>query len=376
MAYRQDDDLEFLRLLQSEDLEDLVYCLTHDKDGSLRLTEELTANPQYKKFGKNYHQYWEDIAGELQCFGANSLAIILRGGKGVKYKEILVDVCDKMKVNYNKKSSTEKIEENLMLKILEDALAKMTPEELKEIALTVGSENTSNITKEAMFSIFQAIFRAGGFKSYQLTLIIVNAIAKALIGRGLSFGGNILLTRTMAILAGPIGWAITALWTAIDVAGPAYRVTIPACLIVATLRKKYEMSTEDVIKIEKYEKIIIEFEKQIIQYQSSDKKLFGLCLFAWILAYELRSEDSFEDIQSLIYGIDGEAYSRAVQLFDNTSLPKTLAQAITFSIDKCNCTKESLDTVFLYFTERANNFDGIDANIQMQYKKIIDEVLI
>ena len=79
----------------------------------------------------------------------------------------------------------------------------------------------------------------GGFKSYQLTLIIANAIMKALFGRGLTLVANSTLTRIMAILTGSIGWAITALWTMIDIAGPAYRVTIPAVIQVAYLRKKY-----------------------------------------------------------------------------------------------------------------------------------------
>jgi uncharacterized protein YaaW (UPF0174 family) len=70
-------------------------------------------------------------------------------------------------------------------------------------------------------------------------LIVVNAILKALIGRGLSFAGNAALTRTMAVLTGPIGWAITGIWTAIDIASPAYRVTIPAVIQVAALRQKY-----------------------------------------------------------------------------------------------------------------------------------------
>src|SRR5690348_10333680 len=42
MAYRHDPDLEFLGKMKSSDLNDLVRCLTHDKDGSARLTEELT----------------------------------------------------------------------------------------------------------------------------------------------------------------------------------------------------------------------------------------------------------------------------------------------------------------------------------------------
>ena len=88
----------------------------------------------------------------------------------------------------------------------------------------------------------------GGFRSYQLTLIIVNAVMKALFGRGLSIAGNALLTRTMSILAGPIGWVITGIWTALDIAGAAYRVTIPAVLMVTMLRKKqmYQEAAEGV----------------------------------------------------------------------------------------------------------------------------------
>ncbi len=248
MAYRYDSDLGFLEQIESDDLEDLVYCLTHDKDGEVRYTEELTTSDGYKTHHPDHKQYWESIAAEIQCFGANSFVTVLRGGKGVKYKEVLTDVCDKMKVNYNKDSSVEKIENNLLMKILTDAIEHMSPEELKELAESTGVKNTSGITPEAMLGIFQAVFRAGGFKSYQLTLIIVNAVMKALIGRGLSFAGNAALTRTMAILTGPIGWVITGLWTAIDIAGPAYRVTIPSVIQVAVLRQKvlYEKQAEEV----------------------------------------------------------------------------------------------------------------------------------
>ena len=239
MAYRYDSDLDFLANIKSSDLDDLVYCLTHDKDGNVRLTEELTLSDQYKSHNPDHHQYWELIAAEVQCFGANTFATLFRGGKGVLYKEVLTDVCDKMKVNYNKDSSTETIENNLLMKILTDALNKMSQQELKELAEAVGIKNVSALNAEAFIGVFQAVFRAGGFKSYQLTLIIVNAILKALIGRGLSFAGNAALTRTMAILTGPIGWVITGIWTAIDIASPAYRVTIPAVIQIAALRQKH-----------------------------------------------------------------------------------------------------------------------------------------
>jgi len=240
MAYRYDTDLEFLSKCKSEDLNELVFCLTHDKDGDPRLTEELTTNALYKRHHPDHHQYWELIAAEVQCFGANSFATIFRGGKGVPYKEVLTDVCDKMKVNYNKESSVETIEQHLLMKILKDSLQKMSASEIRELAESLGVKNTNSITAEALIGSFQAIFRMGGFKSYQLTLVVVNAVMKALVGRGLALAGNAALTRVAAVMTGPIGWVITGLWTAIDLAGAAYRVTIPAVIQIAFLRQKIQ----------------------------------------------------------------------------------------------------------------------------------------
>ena len=240
MAYRYDSDLEFLSKCKSEDLNELVYCLTHDKDGSPRFTEELTSTALYKRHHPDHHQYWELIAAEVQCFGANSFATIFRGGKGVPYKEVLIDVCEKLKVNFNSGSSVEVIEQNLLLKILKDSLEKMSAAEIRELAESLGVKNFNSITPEALVGSFQTIFRMGGFKSYQLTLIIVNAVMKALVGRGLTLAGNAALTRVAAVMTGPIGWVITGLWTAVDLAGAAYRVTIPAVIQIAFLRQKLQ----------------------------------------------------------------------------------------------------------------------------------------
>lgn len=238
MAYRYDTDLEFLGKVSSEDLEGLVKTLTHDKDGSARLTEELTGTVEYKRHFPDHSKYWELVAAEVQSFGANTFATILRGGKGVPYKEVLTDVCDKLKVNYNSDAKVELIEQNLMMKIIQDAVEKMTPEEVREMAQEAGVANYQSLSKDAALAAFIAVFRAGGFKSYQILVIVVNAVLKALIGRGLGFAATGVMTRTASILTGPVGWAITGLWTAFDLASPAYRVTIPAVIQIIVLRQK------------------------------------------------------------------------------------------------------------------------------------------
>lgn len=245
MAYRYDPDLEFLGTCSSSELNDLVNVITHDKDNSTRWTETLTTNEKYKRYYPEHAKYWKEIAEEIQLFGGNTFVnLFFRAGKGVLYKEVLCDVCDKMKVNYNKDSPIQLIEDNLLLKILQQTLDKMSPEELKEFSSTFDLENINKITPQAMTTALIAIFRAGGFKSYQLTLIIVNAISKVLLGRGLTFAANASLTRTISLITGPIGWTVTTLWTAADISGTAYRVTIPAVIQIAFLRKLAENRKE------------------------------------------------------------------------------------------------------------------------------------
>ncbi|EAQ0536421.1 DUF3944 domain-containing protein, partial [Salmonella enterica] len=245
MAYRDDADLEFLSQCSDEDLNDLVQCLIYDKDGKIRLTEELSTTAAYKQFSPKHSMYWKEIAAEIQCFGGNTFATIVRGGKGVLYKEVLCDVCDKLKVNYNKKSSVDLIESNLLMKILTKAIESMSQDEIKELGESVGIKNVAGLTSKTLLAGFQAVFRAGGFKSYQLTAIIVNQVLKALIGRGLSFVAAGTMMRTLSILTGPIGWVITGIWTAIDIGSAAYRVTIPAVLLVAFLRTKIANGISD-----------------------------------------------------------------------------------------------------------------------------------
>ena len=238
MAYRHDEDLGFLSRCSDKDLDGLVNCLIYDNHGNPRWTEELSHNDNYKKYAPQHSKYWRDIAAEIQCFGGHTLATMFRGGKGVKYREVLTNVCDKLKVSYNKKDAVENIEQCLMLKILNNAFKKMDEDELRVFAHEPGLRNISNMTPQGVTAAFQLVFRLGGSTSYILTLKIANIILTALTGAGLTFGGSIILIRAMSILTGPIGWAVSTVWTLFEVGGTAYRVTIPAVIQITALRSR------------------------------------------------------------------------------------------------------------------------------------------
>ncbi|OOC26231.1 flagellar biosynthesis protein FlgG [Helicobacter pylori] len=54
----------------------------------------------------------------------------------------------------------------------------------------------------------------------------------------------------MGVLAGPIGWVITGALVSVNLAGPAYRVTVPACVLIAALHKKLKAEQEARLKAE------------------------------------------------------------------------------------------------------------------------------
>jgi uncharacterized protein YaaW (UPF0174 family) len=237
MAYREDEDLNFLKDCSNEELDIIFSILIKGEDGNPRVTEEITTNDRYKANQPDHSRYWDLIAAELQCFGGNSFATMLRGGKGVTYRELLLDVCDKMKVNYNKKASIDVIELNLLMKILTDSIADMSPEQVRELVSELDI-NTTDFSKQAVIASLQMGARLSGFMVYKMAVIVANAVARAILGRGLTFAAGATLTKSVSIITGPIGWAVTAAWTLFDIAGPAYRVTIPCVVQIACLRAK------------------------------------------------------------------------------------------------------------------------------------------
>lgn len=239
MAYLEDKNLEFLQYCSTEDLQVLVDYLTKDKDGELRVSEELTSTEAYKKYyPHSLPMMWKQIAEELQHYGGNTFANGLRG-TGVPYREILTDVAKKQKVNFNSNNSVEQIEQYILQSIMEKAIEEMSEEELKKFLTEIDAGKTVG-TKQAMTAGALAALRLGGFATYKMAVIVANAVARSLLGRGLTFAGNATLTRTLGVALGPIGWIVTGLWTLFDIASPAYRVTIPCVIQVAYMRLKLQ----------------------------------------------------------------------------------------------------------------------------------------
>lgn len=247
MAYRNDPDLNFLAKCTSEELEPLYRILVYDpKDEDKWISETLSISEEHRKYGSDYNKYWKRIAEELQLYGGNTIFNIFRFGDGVLYKEIVSDVADNLNISYSKYSTAREIEDAILEKIIKEMLENLPDIEIGNFMKEVCPEEYSRLLREYNnnipwgkigTSLTRQILKAGGFTTYRLTVVAVNFIWRTLFGKGLTFAGNRILTKALGnLLSGPLAIVLNA-WIVFDIAGPATRITTPAVMVVAMLRR-------------------------------------------------------------------------------------------------------------------------------------------
>lgn len=181
----------------------------------------------------------KEMATSLRRAGSNDFATLMRGGEGVEYAEIVRDVARKMGADdINDNTPAPIAEDRLLRKMFADAWDRMNEAERRELVkgmnikagdIPLGSTGTS--------ATLILLKQFGGFATYRMALVVANVVARALLGAGLSFAANAALTRSIGALLGPIGLVASGAWLAVDLAGPAFRKTVPAVIYVAMLRQ-------------------------------------------------------------------------------------------------------------------------------------------
>lgn len=240
--YREDPELfSVLENASQDDLEILVDIITDSGEGRVSLDDEVLKQlVSAKNSGKFKDKHLHMIAGEIQLFGGNSIINMFRG-KGVGYREIICDVADHLDANYSEQQDIALIESAILMKVLEKSLEKMSEEEKKKFFAEFGVKYSTGAGPAAMIAL-QVAIKASGFAGFKLAVMVANSAAMAILGRGLAFGANAGLTKLIGGFAGPIGWAITAIWSAFDMAAPAYRVTVPCVIQLAYMRQNALMA--------------------------------------------------------------------------------------------------------------------------------------
>ena len=230
-------NLKVLRKMKNDELKVLIQILL-DKG---RVTEDLSSSELFRTCHEsgNYAPCIDLVDEEIRRFGGNTIVNLFRGG-GPEYKEIACDVCEKLDVEVNQSKRMREIDTALLKKVLTKMWEEMEDKDRRELldSLNIKITTDSNFKAEGLAALLTA-FRAGGFASYQLTMIVVNAVAKMILGRGLALATNATINKVLGIATGPIGIALTTMWVVADITGPAYRVTIPVVIYLAAMRQAY-----------------------------------------------------------------------------------------------------------------------------------------
>lgn len=209
---------------------------------------------------------------ELRAAGGHTLCNLWRDDHDLPYIEIVRDVANKMKVAYNSNHDVLIIERMLIdeqvrklwskaddvKKIEITNLAKQQAVSMGKNAIaqkiTVDSMQkviSEGVTQRAVLSIFgvsSVTNTVGSVLGYNvIQTILLQAIYRNFglwtAGEAVLGIGSAGLAINIARFAGPIGLGITTLYTVHQIAGPAFRKTVPAVFYIAHKRmEKFEIS--------------------------------------------------------------------------------------------------------------------------------------
>ncbi|WP_313651305.1 ubiquinol-cytochrome C chaperone family protein [Pseudomonas soli] len=234
------DTLHVLKNASNEDLAPLVAYILEAST-----TENLTGRSAYKQHQPNHRLYVDDIFSEIRLFGGNSFVNLFRS-EGPSYSEVVQDVAGKFGVKKADSFELVELEQELIRTIMRNALSKAEGQERLDIEAALKEAGVGQRDLSALMSGTSLLAllgaRAAGLLSYQVATIVASTVARQVLGQSLRVvatgAASAALGRGVAALTGPVGWVLTGVWTAVDLAGPAFRVTAPCVLHIAMLRQR------------------------------------------------------------------------------------------------------------------------------------------
>ena len=232
----QDKDLTFLAACSNEDLHTLCDLLIYNKKGEIRLSEQLTNSDAYINcYPERLNLMATEISEELRRFGSNTIKTFFCKGEADSYETIVRRVCKRMNVKVSNDDDTKTMERELVITICEQTTSNLSDDELRNLADKAGIPHKT-LNHQMLASAILFAIRRNTYLLTEMIYYVTMQIAYMLFGRWITMIGMSTVGRYIGIAAGPIGWAALAGWTISDMASPAYRVMIPAVIMVASMR--------------------------------------------------------------------------------------------------------------------------------------------
>lgn len=161
------------------------------------------------------------LVRELQHFGGNTFVNLFRRN-GVGYNEIVDDVASHLKIKAPTSSTVEEKEALIIDCVFTSSWKKMSDDERSQILRDMGINGSASMD----------------IPVWQRAALVANSLAQTTAGKVLPLIAGLGIGRVLGVLTGPVGLAITGLYTAYDISNPAFRVTLPCVVQIAWIRLK------------------------------------------------------------------------------------------------------------------------------------------
>lgn len=237
MSLINDPDLSsVLTNADSDDVRVLIDHITDKGDGRISLASStlalLVAAGKQAVIDQTARAI---VAEEISRFGGNSLMNMFRLGGGVSYHEVTSDVAEHLGVTPAAKASVASIELQILHKLAEQTLTKMSEDDKVDFFRHFGMRYAAGSGAAASAGMLASIL-ASNTASYQLSSLIANGVMKAILGRGLAAGAGTMAGA--AAFVAPVALLVSVLWGLYGLTSAAYRVTVPCVIHIAYMRRR------------------------------------------------------------------------------------------------------------------------------------------
>jgi uncharacterized protein YaaW (UPF0174 family) len=191
----------------------------------------------FARHGKAPEDGVAELAREIRLDGSNTLASVLRGWQGISYDAMVLDVAHKLKLEADLQRGEVPVERAVLEAVLGRFFDTVSPDQTEDMLKAVGETQLGRPLREGRWvpGSLEVMVRDVGAPEVALLL---QQIALRSLGYGLA-------RETVKRVAGTAGLAIPLLnvamigWTVVDLAGPAFRKTVPTVIEVSILRLEF-----------------------------------------------------------------------------------------------------------------------------------------
>lgn len=232
---------KLLRSASAADLAALADIITDTGRGRVSLTDATKKIILQKKRQNSLYTIAPVLSAEICAFGGNTIINVFRQKKSPAYNVVALDVAKRLGAKVGKAAEIVEIEREIIKKILTKSLKKIKEDEVGTLLdtnkLNVDREKINRLlrqgkTEDAVSLLIHSCDPYAVSRMLNVSLLTaLNMVVKV----GLPVFGKAIASRAPALL-NPVAAVISTACMTYELSGPAYRITVPAVIRIASIR--------------------------------------------------------------------------------------------------------------------------------------------